>query len=90
MNTSQFLFHARCLSASNPSKQMFCFLLLGGKAVMETSIFQINTGGEALLCLLCCKHESIFILVECEQPARSRAHMCTFMYERIRLLILTL
>lgn len=27
---------------------------------METSVLQINTGGEAFPCLFCCKHESTF------------------------------
>lgn len=66
---------------------MFCFLLLGGKAVMETSILQINTGGEALLCLFCCKHESTFMLVECSGLVFLSACVCFHVWMCIELYV---
>lgn len=83
----QLFFNAHCLSNSNPSEQMFCFLVLGGKAVMETSILQINTGGEALLCLFCCKHESTFMLVECSGLVFPSACVCFHVWMCIELYI---
>lgn len=60
---------------------------------METSILQINTGGEALLCLFCCKHESTFMLVECSDECVSEgmcALSCMNVYRPLCLFILTL
>lgn len=83
---SQTYFYAHCLSDSNQSEHMYCFLQLGGKAVMETSTLQINTGGEALLCLFCCKHYSTFMLLECgglvflSACVRFHVRMCVELY----------
>lgn len=57
---------------------------------METSILQINTGGEALLCLFCCKHESTFMLEECWRPVCVCALSCGNVYGAPRLFIFTL
>lgn len=72
-----------CQTLILPSK---CFVSYcwDGRQSWKRAFLQINTGGEALLCLFCCKHESTFMLKECWRPVCFSLHMCAFMQECVQ------